>query len=88
MIEFELKPTLSSCIQTVAKREYELILRKLLKEEEKSNDLEKKLELLRLFLESTDFGELRSQYESSLRDGKTVTFKLRLINGRIEYEQV
>jgi hypothetical protein len=88
MIEITLKPTLSQCIHSIAKTEYEHVLHTLLKKEEKSNHLEKKLELLRLFLESTDFGELRSQHENALCNGKKVIFKLRLINGCVEYEQV
>jgi hypothetical protein len=88
MIEIDLKPTLLNCVQTMAKREYEATLGKLLKEDGKSNTLEEKLELLKMFLESTNFGKLRSEYESFLRDGKTVTIKLRAINGRVEYEQL
>ncbi|MBN1851009.1 MAG: hypothetical protein JW932_20785 [Deltaproteobacteria bacterium] len=88
MIEIELTPTLLSCIQTTAKRAYDQTLREILKGEGKGNDLEEKLEVLRLFLESADFARLRGQYENSLRNGKTVTFKLRLVKGRMEYKQM
>jgi len=87
MIEIELKPTLLNCIQTVAKREYDATLSKLLREDGKSNTLEERLELLKMFLESADFGELRSEYEHFLRNGKVVIIRLRAINGRVEYEQ-
>jgi hypothetical protein len=74
MVCIELKPDLSSCIETLSKKEYERTLNLLLKEKSVDEGLGEKLELLRLFLESADFGHLRSQYEGYLTEGKEVTF--------------
>ncbi len=74
MVCIELKPTLSHCIETLSKREYERTLHRLLKEGVADELLGERLEVLRLFLESADFGNLRSQYEGYLADGKEVTF--------------
>ncbi len=70
----ELKPNLSSCIETLSKKEYERTLNLLLKEGSGDERLGERLEVLRLFLESADFGHLRSQYEGYLTEGKEVTF--------------
>ena len=81
----ELEPELSACIETKAKREYQKNLSRLLN---KGNNkgFQEKSELLRLFLESTDFGKLRSQYEQYLAQGKKVKFILQLANGKPEYK--
>ncbi len=65
----ELKPSLSRCIETLSKKEYEQTLNLLLGKGP-VEELGEKLEVLRLFLESTDFSRLRSQYEGYLTDGK------------------
>ena len=49
-------------------------------------ELGQKLEMLRLFLESTDFKKLRGQYEQRLREGKKVKFILYLEEGKPKYE--
>jgi hypothetical protein len=60
MVPIELKPNLSSCIETLSKREYEQTLNLLLKKGSVDEELGERLEVLRLFLESADFGHLRS----------------------------
>ncbi len=85
MICIELKPNLSSCIETLSKKEYERTLNLLLKEERVDEELGEKLEALRLFLESADFGHLRSQYEGYLTDGKKVTFVIYSEGGKVSY---
>lgn len=77
MVEIKLEPSLSSCIETVAKREYERVLSILLKGGREDRQLEEELELLRLFLESADFGRLRSLSEDLLLDGRRVEFILK-----------
>ena len=74
MVPIELKPDLSNCIETLSKKEYERTLNLLLKKGPVDEELGERLEVLRLFLESTDFGHLRSQYEGYLAEGKKVTF--------------
>jgi len=66
----ELKPSLSSCIEALSKKEYERTLDLLLKGGSVNEELGEKLGVLRLFLESTDFSELRKHYEDILRRGK------------------
>ena len=60
MVCIDLKPNLSSCIETLSKKEYERTLNLLLKERGIDEGLGERLEVLRLFLESADFGHLRS----------------------------
>jgi hypothetical protein len=60
MVCIDLKPDLSSCIETLSKKEYERTLNLLLKERGIDEGLGERLEVLRLFLESADFGHLRS----------------------------
>jgi hypothetical protein len=82
----ELEPTLSSCIETLAKREYEKALNTILRTGTEDKELSQKLETLRLFLESTDFGDLRSRYEKHLEEGKKIKFKIYSIKGKVTYE--
>ena len=84
-ISIELKPELDACVQTQAKREYNRVFRQLLNKDE-NEELAQRLELLRLFLESTDFSKLRGEYEKHLQQGKGVKLRLHLIDGKPEYE--
>ncbi|HOE15996.1 MAG TPA: hypothetical protein PLX02_00930 [Syntrophorhabdaceae bacterium] len=88
MIEIKLEPSLSSCIETVAKREYERVLSILLKRDIEDRQLEEELELLRLFLESADFGQLRSLSEDLLLDGSRVECILRSASSPPGYEAI
>jgi len=86
MVVVELEPTLTSCIETEARKEYGATLRKLLAAEEDDPQLGEKAELLRLFLENTDFGQLRSEYEPHLLTGKRVRFTICLEGGAPRYK--
>jgi hypothetical protein len=88
MVCIELKPNLSSCIETLSKKEYEKTLNLLLKEGSVDEELGKRLEILRLFLESTNFSHLRSQYERYLTEGKEVTFLIYPEEGKVRYQLV
>jgi hypothetical protein len=88
MVCIELKPDLSSCIETLSKKEYERTLSLLLKEEHANEKLGERLEVLRLFLESTDFGRLRSQYESYLTEGRKVTFLIYPERGKVSHKLI
>jgi hypothetical protein len=88
MVPIELKPNLSSCIETLSKREYERTLNLLLKEGSVDKRLGERFEVLRLFLESTDFGHLRSQYEGYLTEGKKVTFLIYPEEGKVSYKLI
>jgi hypothetical protein len=88
MVCIELKPNLSSCIETLSKREYERTLNLLLKEGRVDEKLGERLEVLRLFLESADFGHLRGQYEGYLTEGKEVTFLIYPEGERVNYRLI
>jgi len=88
VVPIELKPNLSSCIETLSKKEYERTLNLLLKEGCADEELGKRLEVLRLFLESTDFGYLRSQYEGYLTEGKKVIFLIYPEEGKVSYQLI
>jgi hypothetical protein len=88
MVPIELKPNLSSCIETLSKKEYERTLNLLLKKGPIDKGLGERLEVLRLFLESADFGHLRSQYEGYLTEGKKVTFLIYPEEGKVSYKLI
>jgi len=88
MVCIELKPNLSNCIETLSKKEYEQTLHLLLKEGRVDETLGEKLEVLRLFLESADFGHLRSQYEGYLTEGKEVTFLIYPEEEKVSYKLI
>jgi hypothetical protein len=86
MMEIRLDPDLSHCIETVAKREYERILSILLRAKEEDSELAEELELLRVFLESADFSQLRNRCEEYLLAGTHIEVRLRSTNGVPGYE--
>jgi len=88
MFPIELKPNLSTCIETLSKKEYEQTLNLLLKEGCSDEELGKRLEVLKLFLQSTDFGHLRSQYEGYLTEGKKVIFLIYPEEGKVSYKLI
>jgi hypothetical protein len=88
MVPIELNPNLSSCIETLSKKEYERTLNLLLEERGIDEGLGERLEVLRLFLESADFGHLRSQYEGYLTEGKKVTFLISPEEGKVSYKLI
>ena len=85
MTQTYLEPELSACIQTQAKREYDRIVKELLATGVSNKELEQEVELLRVFLENTDFNKLRSEYEPYLVEGKRVRFLLRYISDNPDY---
>jgi hypothetical protein len=85
-IQIALTPTASHCIETVAKREYWKHVTIYLKKRTEDKRLEKKIELLRSFLETADFGNLRIQSEKQIINGKQVIFIISMKNGNPWYE--
>jgi hypothetical protein len=79
--EIVLEPSMTHCIESVAKKEYERILRLLLRAKKEDPRLADELEMLRLFLESTDFGKLRSRCEDHLVAGTHIKVRLRSAGG-------
>jgi hypothetical protein len=88
IVPIEIKPTLSNCIETLSKKEYERTLNLLLKNGGLDEELGERLEVLRLFLESADFGYLRSQYEGYLIEGREVKFLIYMGEGGVSYKMV
>ena len=81
MLQIELLPDASHCIETVAKREYEETVKQLLVVGETSKELQEKLEILRLFLETMDFRKLRAESEKHITEGRKVKFVVYLEDG-------
>ena len=88
MDKIELIPDISHCIETVAKREYREATAKLLAVPKENNELGKRIELLRTFLETMDFRKLRQESEKYLVEGRTVKFIFCLENGAPKYEMI
>ena len=70
----ELIPDLSHCTETVAKREHTAVSRQFLASGQRDKELEEKLEILRLFLETANFERLRAGSEKRLMEGEEVKF--------------
>jgi hypothetical protein len=76
MLKVELVPDLMHCIETVARTEHATVLKQLLKPGQRNKVLEEKLEILSLFLETSDFRRLRAESEKRLMEGKNVKFEV------------
>jgi len=85
MHQIELVPDLSHCVETVAKKEYQETIKRLLNTVETSNELEEKAEILRLFLQAANFKKLRTESEKYLASGRKVKFVVYLQNGTPRY---
>ena len=88
MLSIELVPDLSHCVETVAKKEFQETLQRILSAEEVSDQLKDKAEILRFFLETADFRNLRAESESHLQRGEKVKYIVYLENGIAKYEIV
>ena len=86
MVRIELTPTLTHCIETTARQEFLKSKDEYMQSGGEDKELEERIELLRAFLESMDFRELRRQSEEYLTEGKPVRFILYLQEGRPKYE--
>ncbi len=53
---------------------------------EGNEELQEKTELLRTFLQTTDFRELRRKSEKYLAEGKNVKFAVYLKNGAVKHD--
>ena len=86
MLKIELVPDLSHCIETVAKRQHAELAHTLLASAGGNKELQEKLEILRLFLETADFKKLRSEAEKQLIEGRKVRYLVYLEGGVPKYE--
>ena len=86
MRQIELVPDLSSCIETVARREHERVAQELLSTETPGEESMDRAETLRLFLETADLRRLRAESEKHLLEGRKVTFVVFLRDDAVQYD--
>jgi len=86
MRQIELVPDLSSCIETIARREHERVAQELLATESPSEELMDRAEALRLFLETADLRRLRAESEKHLLEGREVRFVVSVRDGAVQYD--
>jgi len=82
MVYIEIEPDLNECVETKARKEYKK-LSSLVMKGNKERSLCQRLELLRLFLETADFGKLRSTSERFLVKDKRVIFLIWEKSGKV-----
>jgi hypothetical protein len=85
VLRVELVPGLSHCIETAAREEYEDMLKQLLGTRQADKGLQKRLEILKLFLQTADFKRLRTESEHYLLTGKKVKFVIYTEGGAPKY---
>ena len=81
MLRIELVPTLDHCIESAARHEFRKAAEAYMQSNKEDKNLEQRLELLRLFLETADFRRLRAESERHLTEGKVIRFILTLDRG-------
>jgi hypothetical protein len=84
----ELVPSLSHCIETTARKEFWNLVNQYMESGQGDKELENRLELLKVFLESANFKKLRSQSERYLVEEKKVKFIICWKEGKPSYEMV
>lgn len=85
-MEIKYIPDLSNCVEALAKQDYNRTVKKMLESKEETRPLEKRLQIIKEFLESNDFGKLRSWYEPYLVEEKKVVFILKEGLNSVRYE--
>ncbi|MFC2000932.1 hypothetical protein ACFLUZ_00310 [Chloroflexota bacterium] len=70
MLKVELIADLWHCIETVAKREQTAVWKQLLTPGQRNKELEEKLEIFGLFIETANFKKLRAESEKKTHRGK------------------
>ena len=86
MLRIELVPTLSHCVESAAREQYDKSVREYLRAGKGSQELEERIELLKAFLESMDFSELRRESEKHLTQDRDVRFVVYMERGEPKYE--
>ena len=82
MESIKLLPSLSHCIETTANEEFWNSVNQYMESGQADKKLGEKIELLKAFLESMDFGKLRSQSEKYLVEAKRVKFVISWRKGK------
>ena len=92
MDSFELEPRYSTnqipgkCIKCLVEQELNNCIMELLRGKVEDKELEQRFEMLVAFLKSPESQKLRDESEKYLADGKKVTLKLSLVDGKPKYE--
>lgn len=88
MCSIELVPSLSHCIETVAKEAYRNLANKYMEGEPEDKEVTGQIELLKAFLETMDFRKLRSESEMHLVEGRRVKFVVYWQDNKPSYDMV
>jgi hypothetical protein len=88
MCSIELVPSLSHCIETVAKEAYWNMVNKYMRNEPEDKEVTRQIELLKAFLETMDFRRLRSESEMHLVEGRNVKFVVYWQDNKPSYDMV
>jgi len=88
MGSIELVPSLSHCIETVAKEAYWNLVNNYMRDEPEDKERTRQIELLKAFLEMMDFRKLRSESEMHLVEGRTVKFVVYWQGNKPSYNMV
>ncbi len=92
MDSFGLEPRYSTkdvpgkCIKCLAEQKLDTCLRELLKSEEENPERYQRYEVLLAFLQSPESEKLREESERYLAEGKQVTVRIRIEEGKFGYE--
>jgi len=84
----ELLPSFPHCTETVAKEKFWSLVSKYMGSKQEDKELERKIELLKAFLESADFRRLRRESEKHLMQGRTVKFILYWKENKPNYDMI
>ena len=84
----ELLPSLSHCIETVAREEFWSLVNKYMESAQEDKEAAMNIELLKAFLESTDFKKLRRESEEYLTQQRAVKFIVYWEEGKPSYKMV
>jgi len=84
----ELLPSLSHCVETVAREEFWSLVNKYMESVQEDKEAESNIELLKAFLESMDFRRLRRESEEHLTQGRTIKFVVYWKEGEPNYDMI
>lgn len=92
MESYDLEPRYSTheisgkCLKCLSEQELNSCLMQLLRDEGTNEDIQHKYQALIDFLESPEFQPLREESEKYLADGKQVSVKISIVEGKPKYE--
>ena len=84
----EFLPSLSHCIETVAREEFWSLVNKYMESVQEDKEVENNIKLLKAFLESMDFKKLRRESEEYLTQGRAIKFVVYWKEGEPNYDMI